>query len=95
MERDNYQSPHGTIYQREIWSVKTPKTWEEMSQFFTHLREKGGDTLEKSFITINNKKLLSYVQTEIETREQEGNLDTTVPGIQPPTKFVDLGMRRA
>jgi len=94
LERDSYQSPLGTIYRAKKISIATPKTWEEKQAFLEYLKGKGGDTLAQSYITFNSNSLKSFVKAELDAREMEGNFDTTIPGLQPPTEYYDLGFRR-
>lgn len=94
LERENYQSPHGTVYRSERMSVTTPKTWEDKQAFMAYLREKGGEGLVQSYITFNNKSLLSFVKNEVEAREADGDLDVSIPGVGKVSRYIDLGIRK-
>lgn len=94
LERESYSSPLGLVYRSEKWSIPTPKSWEEKEALIGFLEEKGGKDLARSYITFNNRSLLSFVKSEIEARESDGDLNTDIPGIGKISKYVDLGVRK-
>lgn len=95
LDREKYTSPYGTVYQREINSLSTPKTWEEKEALMEFIKSKSGEDGVRDFITFNNKKLVSFAKAEVDAREQEGDLNRSIPGCGDLKIFIDLGVRKA
>lgn len=94
LDRDKYQSEHGTIFIVEKWRVNVPSTNEEKEAFFTFLRERGKEVLYK-YATVNSNSLNSFFNEEWEVAKQEGRgMEYSMPGVQPPKLHESLSMRK-
>jgi len=95
LERDEYSGPFGKIKLHEMQQVATPKTWEQKEAWMNYLRERGGEELVQQYITFNSTSLKSFVNREIELREEQGDLNRAFPGIGEPTVFKKLRFKKA
>lgn len=89
--KDKYVGIDGTIEIRKMQSFKTPKTEEQKLAFFGWLREKG---IEMQYLNVNSQALNGLLKTEWENAQQEGK-ELTVPGIEAPTEYSRIYLRKA
>lgn len=89
---------HGfTFYTHTESSVQTPKTTEEKEKFFMWLEAEG---IFYEFASVNSQSLNKLYRDKAELAAKEaterGVLDFVfrIPGINPPSTYVDLRMRR-
>lgn len=90
-EKTSYKSKFGTIIKAQKLSVKTPKDPDSKAAFFTWLDSKG---IKDQILTINSKTLNSLYEAEFESAKQAGAEEFSIPGIEAPTVFAQLQMRK-
>lgn len=91
--RKNYQSPFGTISVVEKWRVSIPKTDEQKTLFFNHLRERG---IYEKYVTVNSNSLQSLFLTDWDEAKKEGRgMEFVMPGIEAPKLHESLRFARA
>ncbi len=76
---ESYKGKAGTFSFRMIQGFKVPADMEAKLQFFDFLKEKG---VFDEIVTVNSQTLNSWVQSEIEAAETQGNFDFKVPGLE-------------
>lgn len=92
MEIDSLKMNGFTFYVEEKESVKTPKTLEEKALFFEYLRQLG---LFDEMVGVNSQTLNSFYRAKSEEALGQGVLEFRMPGIEPPTSYKQLKMRKA
>jgi len=86
-------SGHGyTFFPTTKASVKTPKMIEEKELLFAFLREKN---IFMEFASVNSASLNSLYNTLSAEAEEAGMLEFDMPGVNPPTYYTQLTMRRS
>ena len=93
-ERKNYRAPKGTITVQQSFNLSLPKSWEDKQKLMNYLRDKGEGVLEK-YLTFNAAEIKSFVKAEILAREEMGDLDTSIPGLETPKTYKKLGFNKA
>jgi len=88
--KTNYKSNAGTIEVRTSLSFKTPKTPEDKKAFFEWL-QKGGIFWE--YASINSRSLDALCKAEYEVAKEE-NREAIIPGIEKPTEYQKVYLRR-
>lgn len=86
----SYESGNGTIEIRTRTSFKTPKTEEQKVQFFDWLKERG---IFWSLVSVNSNSLNSLCKQEMEAAQADGR-SCAIPGIEPPSEFQTVHIRR-
>jgi hypothetical protein len=81
----------GTISIKKNKSVSQPQTPEDKEAFFDYLREQG---IFEDMVSVNSRTLSSWASKEIEAKEKEGVFGWTPPGLNPPTEFKSLSVRK-
>lgn len=81
-----------TFYTNTKESVRTPKTDEDKKLFFDYLKEKG---LFDQMISINSQTLNSLYKSMSEEALEKGIVDFRLPGIDEPTIYKQLRIRKA
>lgn len=91
--REKFEVPGvGTFYIRSQFSVKTPKSPESREAFFSYLKNKGAfDDL----ITVNHATLNAFYNAELEAARESGVEDFKIPGLDDPTLYETVNMRKA
>lgn len=90
LDREKYQSPHGTVSVKEEWRFRLPETLEAKLQFFEHLKEKG---MFEQYATVNANSYNSYLNTEWKIAQDEGRgMEFKMPGVPEPTFYRKLNM---
>ena len=84
--KKKYITSFGTVFCKNNFSIKTPKTPEDKKAFNGWLASKGI----LDILTINSKTLNSLWKAEFEA---SGDPDFKVPGIEEPTSYQTLGVR--
>lgn len=83
---------HGyNFYTATTETVKTPKTLEEKAKLFDFLREKG---LYDEMISINSQSLNSLYRALSAEAMEKGHLEFLMPGVDAPSSFTQLKMKR-
>lgn len=89
--KDNYKAKDGTVYIQSRLAFKVPADPDSRTKFFDYLKEKGAFD---SLITVNYQTLNSFCKQEIETALAGGKTGHRIPGIEDPTVFRELRMRK-
>ena len=92
LEVDSFNAHGFTFYTQNKESVRIPKDEESKAAFFEWLKEQG---LFDSMISVNSQTLNSLYRAKSEEALKEGVLDFRIPGIDEPTTYKQLGMRRS
>lgn len=92
LEIDSIKQHGFTFFIEEKESVKTPKTLEDKKEFFQYLRELG---LFEEMVTVNSMTLNSFYKSMSQEAAEKGVLDFRMPGIEEPTAYKTLKLRRA
>jgi len=79
------------FFTSEESSVKTPKTLEEKLALFEFLKENG---IFNEIVSVNSQSLNSLYKSFAEEALKKGILEFSMPGIQPPTTYKQLKMRK-
>lgn len=83
---------HGyTFSPREEMSVKNPQTPEDKEAFFLYLKEQG---LFENMISVHSRTLNSMYKSASEDALRRGELEFRIPGIEAPTVFKKLVIRK-
>lgn len=80
------------FYKTENTSVKIPRTLEDKEKLFNFLREKG---LFEQIVSVNSQTLNSLYKSLAEEALQQGNLDFKIPGVEEPTIYTTLKLKKA
>lgn len=79
----------------EKLTVKTPKTPEDKIAFFNYLKETKGEEVMLHYQTVNSQSLNSFFKAEMESKTDEEKLTFNLPGIEAPSMFKKLSVRKA
>jgi hypothetical protein len=90
-DKTSYKSKFGTIIAAKKLSVKTPKDPESKAAFFAWLDSKG---IKDQLLTVNSKTLNSLYEAEFEAAKEAGADNFSIPGIEAPTVYTQLQMRK-
>lgn len=84
---------HGYTFFKEVKSsVQTPKTVEAKKQLFEFLESKG---IFMEMVSVNSQTLNSLYKSLADEALQAGNIDFTLPGVEAPTPYTTLKLRKA
>jgi hypothetical protein len=94
LNREDYKSPFGSISLKPVWTVKMPQEDRDKQNLFDWMREKG---IYDKYATVNAASLKSLILAERQAFIDQGGdpLLFSVPGVEPPKMFEDLGFRKA
>lgn len=82
LDRNNYVSPHGTIFMKRKWRVNLPKDDIEKMKLFEHLKERG---IYEKYATVNSNSLNSlYLADWAEAQKEGRGMEFSMPGIDSP-----------
>jgi Fe-S oxidoreductase len=87
----SYECPSGKIVKTRRVSVRQPKSPEDKEAFFDYLKEQGDFD---GLISVNSRTLTSYVQKEIEAKEEDGKFGWVPPGLEAPEAIEYLALRK-
>lgn len=90
-EKTSYKSKFGNIIRVQKSSVKVPKDPESKAKFFEYLDQKG---IKDDILTVNSNTLNSFYKAEKESAIAAGAEEFSIPGLEPPTVFFQLQMRK-
>lgn len=79
---------------QETLSVQTPKTPEQKQAFFNWLREEMGEDGYLTYATVNSNSLNSLYKQKVEEYGERGEV-LDIEGLEPPTSYVKLSLRKA
>jgi hypothetical protein len=85
--KSKYSSNSGTLYTKDEFSVKTPKSPEDREKFFAWLK---AQDLFDSMITVNSRSLVSLYNSKL---EESGDPDFAIPGITEISSYKSLNIR--
>jgi len=91
MELTSHKTKFGNIIRVQKMSVKTPKDPEQKAQFFAWLESKG---IKDDILSVNSKTLNAMYNAEMESAKAAGKEDFSIPGIEAPTMYQQLQMRK-
>lgn len=85
LEREEYDSPHGKVFFKEIFNVKMPEE-ERKEELWNWMREKG---IYDRYATVNANSLKSLFRAERQVAIDSGEdpLTFALPGMEPATIF--------
>lgn len=92
MEVDSYKASGYTFFKETKSSVKVPKTLEEKALLFDYLKEKG---IFMETVSIHSGTLNTLYKNESNEAAEKGILDFRLPGVEEPTTYINLKMRKA
>ena len=84
----------GQVSISENLSVATPKTPEEKEAFFAWLKEEMGQDGYLTYATVNSASLNSLYKQKVEEYGERGEV-LEIAGLQQPTSFTKLSLRKA
>jgi len=85
----------GTVSRQENWSVKVPKTPDEKTRVFDYIREKYGQDALMGYVTINSNSLNAFYKQEFELAKERKDVRWKLPGIEEPSVYFKLGVRKS
>jgi hypothetical protein len=92
MNIDSVKTHGFNFFIEEKASVKTPKTLEEKRMLFDYLTSQG---MFDEMVSVNSMTLNSYYKAMAQQAAEQGILDFKMPGIEEPSMYKTLKMRRA
>ena len=93
LNRKNFKSALGTVRIAPKWQVRMPATVPDKLAFFEWLKERN---IFDTYATVNSRSLNSLVAKEMDLAVKAGTaMEFSIPGIEQPTLFEDLGIRSA
>jgi hypothetical protein len=90
-DKTSYKSKFGNIIRVQKSSVKVPKDPEAKALFFKYLESKG---IKDDILTVNSNTLNSFYKAEKEAALAAGAEEFSIPGLELPTAFFQLQMRK-
>jgi hypothetical protein len=87
----NFECTSGKVIRSNRVSVKQPASPEAKAAFFEYLRSKG---IFEEMVSVNSKTLAAYVKREIDQAELDGNMGFVPPGLERPTRFEFVALRK-
>lgn len=88
--KKNWELPEAKFYVSEKESYTNPKDPEKMKEFRTYLFENGLEDM----LTVHSMKLNSWAHEEMESAKARGDAFFKIPGLDLPTTYKKLNMRR-
>lgn len=92
---DSYKSPHATVSRKERVSFQTPKDWASKQALMEFIRTTDGEEAMQAMLSFNSQTINSYAKRVLETRAENLDLSTTIPGLGEPKVFIDLSVRKS
>lgn len=90
--KSSYKGEAGTVSIRQKWNVTVPKTAPDKKALFDWLKE---ENLFEQYATVNSISLNSLYKSKLEDAEARGEgMGFSIPGVQAPTLFEDLAIRK-
>ena len=87
----NFECSAGKVIRSNRVSVKQPSSPEAKAEFFAYLKGKG---IFEEMVSVNSKTLSAYVKREIEQAELDGKMGFVPPGLEAPTRFEYVALRK-
>lgn len=81
----------GTFNVVERFSYKIPRTPEAKEKFFSYLKEKG---IYDDLINVNSQTLNAFCKQEMEQARDRQDFNFSIPGLDEPTLFKKVQLRR-
>lgn len=88
---DEFRTKFGSVKLVEKKSFKVPKDDVSKSAFMNYLRERG---VFDDLVTVNSQSLNAWANEEIEARIIEGNFNFEIPGLESPTPYTKVQIRK-
>ncbi len=89
---DSFKSHGFTFFLEERTSVKTPKTVEDKRALFEFLKEK---EIFDEIASVNSQTLNALYRSLSEEAASNGVLEFKMPGVEAPTVYTNLKMRKS
>jgi hypothetical protein len=90
-DKTSYKSKFGNIIRAQKSSVKVPKDPEAKALFFKYLESKG---IKDDILTVNSQTLNSFYKAERDAAIAAGAEEFSIPGLEAPTAYFQLQMRK-
>lgn len=97
----SYSAPEGTATLKVMTTTIIPKVTEDKKAFIDYFLEHSPrESREEAFMDLlgllkfDAVKLREYVQDQVNQREDEGNFDTSFPGLEEPGEFTKLSVTK-
>lgn len=87
----SFKTEFGQVVRNKRFSVKHPKDPDSRKAFFQYLQDKG---VFENMVSVNSQTLTSWYNLEMQAAAEKGNVDFSVPGIEPPTYAEYLTMKK-
>lgn len=91
----DFNSPYGKITRVEKNSFLTPKTIADKHLLMSYMEEVGGKELLDTYLTFNSASINTWANGLVAQREEQGDLDCSIPGLGTPKKYYNLSFRGA
>lgn len=89
--RPNWEGGFGKISLKTLKQVRQPQTREDKLKLFAYLQEQG---LFEGMVSVNARTLTSWASKEIEAKEKQGQFGWVPPGLEQPTEYATLSLKR-
>ncbi len=90
-DKTSYDSAHGKITVKNIFSVSVPKTPEARKEFYGYLKERN---IYEDMTSVHSKTLNAFYKQELEIAMQDGIVDFKIPGLEEPYYKQSLSFKR-
>lgn len=82
----------GSVTKKDNFSFKTPKTLEEKEALFNYIKDKYGEDVLKSKLSINSVHLNAWAKEELENHQDDPLF--SIPGLGEPTHYETLSFTK-
>ncbi len=94
--KTSHKCAHGTVYMAEKWRVNVPKTQADKIAFFNYLKSQKGEEVMWQYVTCNSNSLQPLYTGDWEKAKEEGRgMEFAIPGIQAPSVYQYIGMKKS
>lgn len=87
----SFKTEFGQVVRNKRFSVKHPKDPEARKAFFQYLQDRG---VFENMVSVNSQTLTYWYNLEMQAAAEKGQVDFSVPGIEPPTYAEYLTMKK-
>lgn len=84
-----------TVYRQRKFSVRVPKDEQAKADLFDYIRSKKGEDVLFNMQSINSRTLNSFYEVERELAVTAGDINWSMPGVDEPEVYFQLGARKA
>lgn len=90
-ELDQFDVPDvGKVFIKNVYNFKLPQG-ESRQAFFDYLKKTG----QEDMLTVNHNTFNSFCKKKLEEAHERGELSVDVPGVEDPTLYQTVTMRKA